>query len=257
MSFDLFDPEYIAVRNAALLRQGNGYAGMDDADPKSPSGHACGIHTSTRLTSYYRQTHRKQAVDVTPQQVIDCLNDAGVKDWLLMGLHGYVGYLPMPRATQDVDVMVPYSQRERAVNAIAERWPMLQKLELSQVVRFLDPGDPDLEGRPKPVIDIMLPWGKFLETALREHVIIDEKTGHRIPTLEAAIVFKYAAVISPHRTWDKKQQDAVDLRRVIKANIKAIDREKLIALSSQVWERGGEDISRFLDLAVADKPFPS
>ena len=257
MSFDLFDPEHIAARNAALLRQGPGYAGMDDSDPKSPSGHACGIHTSTRLTSYFRQTHRKQAVDVTPQQVMDCLNDAGIKNWVLMGLHGYVGYLPMPRATQDVDIMVPYSQKERAAKAIAGRWPMLQKLELSQVVRFLDPGDPDSEGQPKPVVDLMMPWSKFQETILKEHVVVDKKTGHRIPTVEAAIVSKYAAVISPTRTWDKKQQDAVDLRRVIKANIEKIDRSKLVSLADQVWERGGEDILKFLDLALADKPFPS
>ena len=257
MGFDLFDPEYIAARNAALIRQGEGYAGMDDSDPKSPSGHASGIHTSTRLTSYYRQTHRKQAVDVTPQQVMDCLNNAGIKNWILMGLHGYVGYLPMPRATQDVDIMVPYSQKESAAKAIAERWPMLQKLELSQVVRFLDPGDPDSEGKPKPVVDLMLPWSKFQETILKEHVIVDEKTGHRIPTVEAAIVSKYAAIISPTRTWDKKQQDAVDLRRVIKANLNKIDRNKLVSLAGEVWERGGEDILTFLDLAVADKPFPS
>lgn len=64
------------------------------------SGHAYGIGVSTRLTSYYRQTHRKQAVDVTRSEVIDCLVEAGVKNWVLMGLHGYVGYLPMPRATQ-------------------------------------------------------------------------------------------------------------------------------------------------------------
>ena len=174
-----------------------------------------------------------------------------------MGLHGYVGYLPMPRATQDVDIMVPYSQKESAAKAIAERWPMLQKLELSQVVRFLDPGDPDSEGKPKPVVDLMLPWSKFQETILKEHVIVDEKTGHRIPTVEAAIVSKYAAIISPTRTWDKKQQDAVDLRRVIKANLNKIDRNKLVSLAGEVWERGGEDILTFLDLAVADKPFPS
>ncbi len=196
-------------------------------------------------------------MDVTPQQVIDCLNDAGIKNWILMGLHGYVGYLPMPRATQDVDIMVPYSQKERAAKAIAEHWPMLQKLELSQVVRFLDPGDPDSEGKPKPVVDLMLPWGKFQETILKDHVVVDKKTGHRIPTVEAAIVSKYAAVISLTRTWDKKQQDAVDLRRVIKANIEKIDRNKLVSLAGEVWERGGEDILKFLDLALADKPFPS
>ncbi len=254
---DLFDPEYIATRNAELLRLGAGYQGVDETDPTGPSGHAYGIHTSTRLTSYYRQTHKENAVDVTPQQVIDCLNDAGVQNWVLMGLHGYVGYLPMPRATQDVDVLVPYSQKSRAANAIAARWPMLQRKELSQVVRFLDPSDPDADGKPKPVIDIMLPWGKYQETILRDHVVVDDKTGHRIPTVEAAIVSKYAALVSPFRGVEKKEYDAGDLRRIIKANVSRIDREKLVALANEVWERGGEEILKFLELAVNDKPFPS
>ncbi len=255
MSEDIFSPEYIAARNAALVRE-DGFAGVDATDPKCAAGHANGIHTSTRLTTYYRQTHRKQAMDVTPQQVIDCLVAADIKNWVLMGLHGYVGYLPMPRATQDVDVMVPYSQKAGAAKAIATRWPTLECRELSQVVRFFDPGDLDADGKPKPVIDIMLPWSQFQKTILLDHVIIDAATGHRIPTVEAAIVSKYAALVSPHRDWDKKEQDAVDLRRIIKANTNELDRERLSELASQVWENGHSDILQFCELALADKPFP-
>jgi len=58
--------------------------------------------------------------------LIDVLNAASVKNWVLMGLHGYVGYMPEPRATQDVDVMVPYSQQQRAQKAISEKWPSLE-----------------------------------------------------------------------------------------------------------------------------------
>jgi hypothetical protein len=250
-----YTPEYIAARNAAMAKE-TGWIGYDALDPTVPSGHAYGLGVSTRLTSYYRQTHRKQAVDVTPQEVIDCLVQAGVKNWVLMGLHGYVGYLPMPRATQDVDVMIPYSQKKKSVEAIAERWPMLEKIELSQVVRFMDPGDPDGSGQPKPVIDIMLPWSKFQETILKDHVVIDAETGNRIPTVEAAIVAKYAALVSPHRDWDKKQQDAVDMRRIMKANAAAIDRLSLETLANQVWEQGGREILEFLSLALDNKPFP-
>jgi len=248
-------PEYLAARNAAMAKY-TGWIGHDALDPTGPSGHAYGIGVSTRLTSYYRQTHRKQAVDVTPSEVIECLVEAGVKNWVLMGLHGYVGYLPMPRATQDVDVMVPYSQKAKAAKAIAARWPMLQQVELSQVVRFMDPGDPDQSGNAKPVIDLMLPWSKFQETILKQHVIVNPETGHRIPTVEAAIVAKYAAIVSPHRDWDKKQQDAVDMRRIMKASYDAISRETLCQLADQVWEQGGSDILRFLELAKENKAFP-
>ena len=53
-----------------------------------------------------------------------------------MGLHAYVGYMPDPRATQNVDIMVPYTARQRAKNAIMTRWPTLQIRELSRVTRL-------------------------------------------------------------------------------------------------------------------------
>jgi hypothetical protein len=247
------DADYFAARDAAQV--GRGFEGHDALDPMKPSGHAYGIEVSTRLTSDYRQTHRKEAMDVKPKDVIDCLVGAGVKNWVLMGLHGYVGYLPMPRATQDVDVMVPYSQKTRAVKAITQKWPTLEMTELSQVVRFKDRGDLDQAGDPKPVIDIMLPFGPYQEQILKHHVVVDSATGNRLPTIEAAVVSKYAAVISPYRSFDKKEQDAVDLRRLIKANHQSIDHGSLVELAALVWENGGEEIERFIELALTDQPF--
>ncbi len=196
-------------------------------------------------------------MDVTPEEVIACLNDAEIKNWVLMGLHGYVGYLPMPRATQDVDVLVPYSQKQRAASAIARRWPTLSKQTLSQVIRFADPQDCDSDGKPKPVIDIMSPWSPFQELILREHVIEDAETHSCYPTLEAAIVSKYAPLISSQRSIDEKSYDGCDLRRIIKANANKIDHERLRTLGDLVWEQGGAEVLRFIDLALADQPFPT
>jgi len=253
---ELHTPEFIAARNAAMA-QYTGWIGHDALDPTGPSGHAYGLAVSTRLTSYYRTTHRKNAMDITPQQVIDCLVAANVKEWVLMGLHGYVGYLPMPRATQDVDIMVPFSQRERAAKAIAAQWPTLLRRNLPQVIRFMDGGDLDQEGKPKPVIDLMMPWSAFQISILKDHVYVDPETGNRLPTIEAAIVSKYAAFISPHRDLDKKAYDAGDLSRLFKANWKVIDRERLSNLANQVWEQGGGEIIQFMQLAIENKPFPA
>ena len=233
-----------------------GFQGVDQSDPTGPSGHAYGLRISSRLTTDYRRRWRKLAVDVTPEEVIACLNEAQIRGWVLMGLHGYVGYLPMPRATQDVDVMVPYSEKRRTAQAIAVRWPTLVRQTHSQVVRFLDPADLDPGGKPKPVVGIMLPWSPFQQRILESHVIQDEESQSRYPTLEAAIVSKYAALVSPHRNWDRKQQDAVDLRRIIRANHDQIDQEKLRQLADLVWEQGGDELTTFLELALQDKPFP-
>ena len=93
---DFFTPDYLQRRRQAVAKN-TGFVGVDATDPKCPSGHAYGIRKSTWLTSSFREVHRKDAMDITPQDVIDVLNEAGVNDWVLMGLHGYVGYLPQPR----------------------------------------------------------------------------------------------------------------------------------------------------------------
>jgi len=248
-------PEFVAARYAAMFNQ-RGFVGVDATDPTNPSGHAYAVRVSSRLTTDYRKRLKRCSVDVTPEEVIDCMIQADIKQWVLIGLHGYVGYLPMPRATQDVDVMVPYSQKFKATQAIATRWPMLTQVTLSQVIRFIDPTDLDSDGKGKPVVDLMFPWSPFQETILTSCVVVDPSSGSRYPTLEAALVSKYAALVSPHRSSEKKEQDAVDFRRIARANCKDLDRDKLRTLGNQVWEGGGEEILLFVDLTLADKQLP-
>lgn len=195
-------------------------------------------------------------MNITPMQVMDCLREAGVQNWCLMGLHGYVGYLPMPRATQDVDVMVPHNQKQKAIKAISSRWPTLEKEEFEPVVRFYDPGELDRNGNKVPVIDLMLPWGPFQETILKEHVLTDASTGTRYPTAEAAIVAKYAALISPSRKPSKRKYDAGDLENLIRTVHPNYDVLSIQSLAGQVWEGGAEEILRFIDCALNEKPFP-
>jgi len=255
---EFFSPAYLERRRRALVQieQLAGFQGIDQLDPKLPAGHAHAIRTSTRLTSDFRRHHRRGAMDITPQDVIDVLQSAGVKNWVLMGLHGYVGYMPDPRATQDVDVMVPSSERPRARKAIAAHWPALVVCELSQVTRFLDPTDVDAEGHPKPVINLMHPWSPFQELILAEYVIVDEPTQHRLPTVEAALVSKCAALLSPYRDRDKREQDAVDFRRVARANRDRLRHDDLRRLAALGWEGGADEIGRFVQIALSDEPFP-
>ncbi len=254
MTSRLHTPEFLAARRAAMLAQ-PGPGNMDEGDPTEPCGHAYGLRVSSRLTSLFRQ-QRNIAMDVTPHEVIDCLVAAGVRKWVLMGLHGYVGYLPMPRATQDVDVLVRYSERDRAAKAIATRWPELTMQALKQVVRFLDASDPDHEGKPKPVIDLIMPWSKFQVTILDRFVVVDGQSGHHLPTLEAAIVSRYAPLVSPVRIFAKKSFAAGDFRNLVSANHGKIDWKILESLASEVWEGGGAEILEFVQLAFDNQPFP-
>jgi hypothetical protein len=152
--------------------------------------------------------------------------------------------------------MVPYSGKARAKKAIADRWPQLVVRESSPVTRFLDPLDVDHQGNPKPAIGLMHPWSPFQELLLKEYVVVDKETGHRLPTLEAALVAKYAAIISPHRDRDDKEYDAGDFRRLVRANHDRLNRDDLRRLAGLVWEDGADDIERFVKIAVSDEPFP-
>lgn len=252
---EFFSPAYLEKRRQAM-QQVTGPRGMDEFDPTLPAGHAYAFHKSTILTSYTKRHQRKAAMDILPQEVIDVIIAAGIKNWVLMGLHGYVGYMPDPRATQDVDIMVPFSARAKATKAIASRWPQLLIRELSQVTRFLDPLDLDFQGQPKPTIDIMHPWSPFQELILKEYVVVDAETQHRLPALEAALVSKYAAILSPFRERDKKEQDAVDFRRLARANRDHLSSGDLRRLAGLVWEGGADEIERFVQIALSDEPFP-
>jgi hypothetical protein len=153
-------------------------------------------------------------------------------------------------------VMVPLNQKRKAIKAISERWPDLVREEFEPVVRFYDPGERDPNGNRIPVIGLMLPWGKFQETILREHVVINSVTGARIPTPEAAIVAKYAALISPTRNPRKRMYDAGDLQNLIKTVHARLDVPRVQTLASEVWPGGSDEILRFIKCALTDKPFP-
>jgi hypothetical protein len=74
--------------------------------------------------------------------------------------------------------------------------------------------------------------------------------------LEAALVAKYAAMVSPHRDRDKREQDAVDFRRMARANHDRVRRDELRLLADEVWEGGGAEIEQFLETALGNQPFP-
>jgi hypothetical protein len=246
-------PEFVAWRRSQMSLQ----PGPNNVDVPAhhPVGHAYGVAKSTSITSNYRRLYRTNSMDVQPDQVANVLTEANIEPWVLMGLHGYVGYMSDPRATQDVDVMVPYALKEEATKAILHAWPSLQVRELEMVVRFSDPGELDQQGMPKPVVDLMLPWSKFQEMILADHIVIDEPTGHHVPTLEAALASKYAAMVSSYRAVERKAQDAVDFRVLVLCNHDRIDLERLRELADAVWDGGGDEIERFLDIAVNGDQF--
>ena len=224
--------------------------------PSKPVGHQRGISTSTSIVRGYRKLHRRGSLNVELQEVIDVVRQASIRRWVLMGLYGYVGYLTMPRATQDVDILVGEDELDSLVEAICQRWPELIVDRQEVVVRFRDPGEVAIDGETKQVIDGMLPSNPCYEAILESYHRIDEATGHRIPTIEAACASKFAALVSPYRQWERKQQDAVDLRSIMVPNASTLDRDVLKTLGDLVYPDGGKELLEYLQLAIDKKPFP-
>jgi len=104
----------------------------------------------------------------------------------------------------------------------------------------MDPSDLDHEGNPKPVVDLMHPWSPFQKLILKEYVIVDPGTQHRLPTVEAALVSKYAlfskydSVLSSYRDREKKEFDAGDFRRLARANCDRVRTDDLRRLAALV-----------------------
>jgi hypothetical protein len=221
-----------------------------------PVGHLQGLQVSTQLTHDFRHSWRLNSMNITPQQVIEVIVAGGVQKWVLMGLHGCVGYLSQPRATQDVDIMVDRQERDLAVSAILQRWPQLEMRDSSIVVRFVDPGEAHAGQMPQGVIDIMLPNDECQLCILNECVHIEPRSGHRLPTREAALAAKYSALISPYRDWVRKSYDAGDLRSIILAAPQLINRGEAYRLGELIFPGGGNELLEFIKLAIDQKPFP-
>ena len=142
------------------------------------------------------------------------------------------------------------------MTAIHTTWPTLEVVELPELVRFLDPNDKGPDGRGKPVIDVMMPLASFQQTILKEFVVVDPKTGHRLPMLEGALVAKYAPMVSLTRSREKKEFDAGDFRRIARTNKDTINRDRLHRLAEEVFLGTGDEILQFLELSYTDEAFP-
>jgi len=148
-------------------------------------------------------------------------------------------------------------EMDHVIQAICQRWPQLIVEKQEVVVRFRDPGEVAITGEMKQVINAMLPSNPCYEAILDRYHTVDPTTGHRIPIIEAACASKFAALVSPYREWERKQQDAVDLRSIMVPNHATLDRRLLQLLGDLVYPDGGKELLEYLQLAIDKKPFPA
>jgi hypothetical protein len=205
--------------------------------------HRDAVRSSGQLTLIYRQMYQPQAPMITPLDVIKLLNKAKLK-FILMGTHGVGGYRSVSRATDDIDLLVRLADLPKAIKAIQTAYPELVFQDFAVVARFKDPVT------DKPVIDLMKPTQDVFKMAFRHSVSV--KT-HRIPSLEMALVSKFAAMTSPNREQAKKLIDGGDFVDIVVSNLKKINRSKLRRLADKVYPDGGAEIIEMIDDIAAGR----
>jgi hypothetical protein len=191
--------------------------------------HSRSLATSTALSVYYVENL------ITPLQVVEVLNEAGVK-FMLVGLHGIGGWLREARATEDVDVLVAMRGLNKAVNALLVAFPQLEAEDNPVVTRLRDKETGDVR------IDVMKPNQELFREGLKHTQTVESKGQvYKIPSLEMALTMKFAPMISLNRADKDKYQDAHDFMQIIDSNPN-IDLEKLAQLGELVYPGGGKEI---------------
>jgi hypothetical protein len=206
--------------------------------------HLEALHVGSTLTEWFRREFRPKAVMVRPERVFRALRDANVR-FVVMGTHGINGYRDQARATQDVDILVRPTDHARAIEVVHKAYRKLEVDDTAVVTRFLDPTT------GKVVIDLMKPKANLLLEAFKYCVAVGDS--HRIPDLEMAIASKYAAMISPNRSNDRKHIDAGDFLNMLRQNENKLDRKKLKRLGDLVYKGGGEELLQYVEDGLAGK----
>jgi hypothetical protein len=182
---------------------------------------------------------------ITPQEVVKLLNSAKIR-FVLVGAYGLARWLKEARATEDVDVVVLARHVKKAVSLLLTKYPQLEAVDLPVVTRLRERETHNV------VVDVMKPMQQPYRDALK-HTKTASIGSHscRIPSLEMALVMKFAAMTSLYRATKDRYQDAHDFILIVENNSNDIDRLQLAELAQLIYPEAGKDINKLVDRALA------
>lgn len=170
---------------------------------------------------------------ISPLDIIKLLN-ANRISFVLVGAHGLAGWLRKPRATQDVDLVIAEKHLKKATRLLTTAYPQLEPVDFDVVIRLKDRDTDDV------LIDLLKPRDLYRQTFRNTHELTEGKQIYRVPSLEMALAMKFAAMISPNRADEKKDQDAHDFIVMVKQH-EELSEETLQQLGSLVYTEGGTE----------------
>jgi hypothetical protein len=179
-----------------------------------------------------------------PQDIVPVLQRERI-EYVLLGLYGISGWLKEPRATEDVDVLVPQRKVKRAVAAICRAFPHLKPKDTPVVVRLFQDD--------RAVADVMKAHHPLFVEALKDatdSTMFGVKV--RVPSLEAALSLKFFSMTSLGRQEKDKYQDAHDFINMVEHN-RTINEAKLRTFGELAYAGGGDDLVRMVADARAGR----
>lgn len=177
---------------------------------------------------------------INPLEIIKLFEDKGL-NYVLVGGHMLAYYTNNPRATVDVDFIIAEADFNKARKIITANYSKLRQNDKTHHVTFDCIHSKDSEAERIDLIKDGFPLFKQVLKAL------SKKSGKlKIPNIEAAIVLKFAASISPNRAEDDKLIDQADLINLIKTKAK-LNEKTLVLLAECIYTGGGNELLQVIN----------
>ncbi len=190
----------------------------------------------------------KQSISnvINPLEIIELFEKLNLQ-YVLVGGHMLAYYTDNPRATVDVDFIIAKKDFNEAVNLINNDYPNLILNDKNHHITFDDRNDNSKNAERIDLIKDEFPLFKMVLKTIQ-----NTKEDIKIPVLEAAIVLKFAACISPNRSVEDKLVDQADLIQLIKSE-KNLNQKILSNLSESIYTGGSKELMQVIDDVLNNK----
>lgn len=198
------------------------------------------------LTTWEIMDERAKMIEV----LTDVFEEVGADHCLVGGIA--VGYHAQPRATVDVDMLVPRRKAGRIARALAARGYVIARHP--GMIRVYPTGA--TPGEDDAVADLIEreanPTLRAIAEATEPATVLGLPV--RIVTRGALVAAKFHAAVSPARSVLDRQQDLVDMGRVITKGFTSEDEEVALAIANTMYPEAREELARVIADHRAGRP---
>lgn len=190
--------------------------------------------------AFYTEVMDDRARDL--QAMLDILQDVGANSALIGGLA--VGYHGRPRATVDVDLLVPGRFLKRI--AAAARGHDYVVRAFQGMIRIYPPGSGP---KAESIADFVSADANPVLRAAFRQVEAAELLGEPVQIVNRAalVALKFHAAVSPDRAIEDKYQDIADIGRIIGKRFDAQDEETARRIAALSYPGADDDFAALID----------